>query len=148
MTDKKIRNFWYMTFFLDKETKKPAIICKQKNECRPPKSIEDFKNDGGDLIHDYEVAECNLKEAEKDMPEEDGEYKGKHLDDTESWERAVCDKYNLITSDEIEFKFSGGGFLSLAAADTIKMYWYQGSGDSQNLNQAGLYIFQVQSGGL
>ncbi len=105
MTDKKIRNFWYMTFFLDKETKKPAIICKQKNECRPPKSIEDFKNDGGDLIHDYEVAECNLKEAEKDMPEEDGEYKGKHLDDTESWERAVCDKYNLITSDEIEFKF-------------------------------------------
>ena len=105
MTDKKIRNFCYMTFFLDKETKKPAIICKQKNECRPPKSIEDFKNDGGDLIHDYEVAECNLKEAEKDMPEEDGEYKGKHLDDTESWERAVCDKYNLITSDEIEFKF-------------------------------------------
>ena len=57
------------------------------------------------MIHDYEVAECNLKEAEKDMPEEDGEYKGKHLDDTESWERAVCDKYNLITSDEIEFKF-------------------------------------------
>ena len=51
-------------------------------------------------------------------------------------------------ADDTEFKFSGGGFLSLAAADTIQMYWFQNSGDSQNLNQAGLYIFQVQSGGL
>lgn len=103
--DKKIQNFWYIEYFLDKETKKPAIVCKRKHECRPAKSIEDFKNSGGDLIHDYEVAEWYLKEKDIGMPEEDGEYKGEKIKDSEHWKWAVCDKYNLITADEIEFKF-------------------------------------------
>ena len=45
-------------------------------------------------------------------------------------------------------KYSGGGFLDLAATNTIKMYWYQNSGDSQNLTNAALYIYKVQTGGL
>ena len=51
-------------------------------------------------------------------------------------------------ADDIEMKYSGGGFLDLAATNTIKMYWYQGSGDSQNLTNAALYIYKVQTGGL
>ena len=51
-------------------------------------------------------------------------------------------------ADDIEMKYSGGGFLDLAATNTIKMYWYQNSGDSQNLTNAALYIYKVQTGGL
>jgi len=52
---------------------------------------------------------------------------------------------NRMTShaDDIEMKYSGGGFLNLAATNTIKMYWYQNSGDSQNLTNAALYIFKL-----
>jgi hypothetical protein len=46
-------------------------------------------------------------------------------------------------ADDREMKYSAGGFLSLAATNTIKMYWYQNSGDSQNLTNAALYIFRV-----
>jgi len=98
--NKKISKFWYMEFFLDKKTKKPAIVCVQKHECRPPKSIEDFKNNGGDLVHDYEPIEWNLKEDQNDMPTEEV-----GVGSTDNWVKAVCDKYNLITADEIEFKF-------------------------------------------
>ena len=94
--DKKISKFWYMEFFLDKETKKPAIVCVQKHECRPPKSIEDFKSNGGDLVHDYESIEWNLKEDENDMPTEEV-----GVGSIDNWVKAVCDKYNLITADEI-----------------------------------------------
>jgi len=44
---------------------------------------------------------------------------------------------------DVEFKFSGSGALNLSAGDTIKYYVYQNSGDSQNLNSAGLYIFRL-----
>ena len=110
--DKKISKFWNVEYFLDKETKKPAIVCVQKIECRPPKSIEDYKNTGGDLFYDYEVDSWHLEKTKEennrkiffnDMPEEDGEYKGEHINDIEHWRWAVCDKYNLITADKIEF---------------------------------------------
>ena len=57
---------------------------------------------------------------------------------------------NRMTSHatDTEVKYSGGGFLDLAATNTIKMYWYQNSGDSQNLTNAALYIYKVQTGGL
>ena len=44
---------------------------------------------------------------------------------------------------DVEFKFSGSGALNLSAGDTIKYYCFQNSGDSQNLNSAGLYIFKL-----
>ena len=44
---------------------------------------------------------------------------------------------------DVEFKFSASGSLNLSAADTISYYVYQNSGDSQNLNSAGLYIFKL-----
>ena len=44
---------------------------------------------------------------------------------------------------DVEFKFSGSGALNLSAGDTIKYYCFQNSGDSQNLNSAGLYIFRL-----
>jgi len=52
---------------------------------------------------------------------------------------------NRMTShaDNIEMKYSGGGFLNLSAADTIKMYWFQNSGDAQNLTNAALHIFKL-----
>ena len=52
---------------------------------------------------------------------------------------------NRLTAHDtdVEVKYSGGGFLNLAATNTISMYWYQNSGDSQNLNSAGLYIFKL-----
>ena len=52
---------------------------------------------------------------------------------------------NRMTSHatDTEVKYSGGGFLNLAATNTIKMYWYQNSGDSQNLTNAALHIFRV-----
>ena len=46
-------------------------------------------------------------------------------------------------TDNVEFKFSGSGSLNLSAGDTIKYYVYQNSGDSQNLTNAGLYIFKL-----
>ena len=50
---------------------------------------------------------------------------------------------NRMTSHttDTEVKYSGGGFLNLAAGNTIKMYWYQNSGDAQNLTNAALSIF-------
>ena len=52
---------------------------------------------------------------------------------------------NRMTSHatDTEVKYSGGGFLNLAATNTISMYWYQNSGDSQNLTNAALYIFKL-----
>jgi hypothetical protein len=52
---------------------------------------------------------------------------------------------NRLTAhaDDVEMKYGGGGFLNLAATNTIKVYWYQNSGDSQNLSNAALYIFKV-----
>ena len=44
---------------------------------------------------------------------------------------------------DVEFKFSGSGALNLSAADTISYYVYQNSGDSQNLTNAGLYMFKL-----
>ena len=44
---------------------------------------------------------------------------------------------------DVEFKFSGSGSLNLSAADTISYYVYQNSGDSQNLSNAGLYMFKL-----
>ena len=44
---------------------------------------------------------------------------------------------------DVEFKFSGSGAINLSAGDTIKYYVYQNSGDSQNLDSAGLYIFRL-----
>ena len=44
---------------------------------------------------------------------------------------------------DVEFKFSGSGAINLSAGDTIKYYVYQNSGDSQNLDNAGLYIFRL-----
>ena len=44
---------------------------------------------------------------------------------------------------DVEFKFSGSGAINLSAGDTIKYYVYQNSGDSQNLDNAGLYIFKL-----
>ena len=46
-------------------------------------------------------------------------------------------------ADDIEMKYSAGGFLNLSATNTIKMYWYQNSGDDQNLSTAALYIYKV-----
>ena len=46
-------------------------------------------------------------------------------------------------TDNVEFKFSGSGSLNLSAGDTIKYYVFQNSGDSQNLTNAGLYIFKL-----
>ena len=46
-------------------------------------------------------------------------------------------------ADNVEMKYGGGGFLNLAATNTIKMYWYQNSGESQNLSNAALYIFKL-----
>jgi len=43
----------------------------------------------------------------------------------------------------VEFKFSASGSLNLSAGDTIKYYVFQNSGDSQNLTNAGLYIFKL-----
>ena len=52
---------------------------------------------------------------------------------------------NRMTSHatDTEVKYSGGGFLNLSATNTIKLYWYQNSGDSQNLTNAALYIYKV-----
>ena len=52
---------------------------------------------------------------------------------------------NRVTAHDtdVEVKYSGGGFLNLAATNTISMYWYQNSGDSQNLTNAALYIFKL-----
>tara|TARA_R100001129_G_scaffold129623_1_gene91558 strand:- start:189 stop:710 length:522 start_codon:yes stop_codon:yes gene_type:complete len=44
---------------------------------------------------------------------------------------------------DVEFKFSASGSLNLSVGDTIKYYVYQNSGDSQNLTNAGLYIFKL-----
>ena len=52
---------------------------------------------------------------------------------------------NRLTAHDtdVEMKYGGGGFLNLAATNTIKMYWYQNSGDAQNLSNAALYIFKL-----
>ena len=43
----------------------------------------------------------------------------------------------------VEFKFSASGAINLSAGDTIQYRVFQNSGDSQNLDNAGLYIFRV-----
>jgi len=110
----KIRNIWEHTYFKDKKTKKNAVVCERKIECRPPKSIDDYKNNGGDLIHDYESVEWNLKEDENDMPYEGGEYKGEEIDDVGDWIGIICEKYNLIndetTVDRIKVEWEDGTF--------------------------------------
>ena len=52
---------------------------------------------------------------------------------------------NRETSDSTdeEFKFSFGGSLDLAEADTIKLYAYQNSGETLDINQPALWSFRV-----
>ena len=98
--DKKIQNVWDKIIFKDKKTKEVAIVCERKFENRPAKSIEDFKNNSADLIHDYEVIKWNLKEDEDEMPYEGGEYDGEEINDTGEWIAIVEEKYNLIYENE------------------------------------------------
>jgi|TARA_B110000503_G_scaffold141593_1_gene235601 hypothetical protein len=98
--EKKIQNVWDKIIFKDKKTKKVAIVCEAKSECRPAKPISIFKNEGGDLIHDYEVVEWNLKEDKDEMPYEGGEYDGEEINDTSEWIVIVEKKYNLIYENE------------------------------------------------
>ena len=46
------------------------------------------------------------------------------------------------TENRIPYKYTSG-ILNLSAADTISYYVYQNSGDSQNLTNAGLYMFKL-----
>lgn len=98
--DRKIKNFWERVYFLDKKTEKISILCERNLFCLPPKSIEDFDTNGCTDSNVYEVAEWHLKEDKNDILSEYGEYKGEEIEDVAHWIWAVCDKYNLITSDE------------------------------------------------
>ena len=114
--EKKIRNLWYKEIFLDKKTKKISIVCERRHECRPAKSIDDFKNEGGDLIHDYESVEWNLKEDENDMPTEEV-----GVGSTDNWIGAVCDKYNLIAPEQ--------------AKEKVRVEWEDGTFTEQNYDE-------------
>ena len=127
MTDeKKIRNLWYKEIFLDKKTKKISIVCERRHECRPAKSIDDFKNEGGDLIHDYESVEWNLKEDENDMPYEGGEYKGEEINDVGDWIAIIEEKYNLINEDVP---------LAKQGKEKIKVEWEDGTITENNRDE-------------
>ena len=127
MTDeKKIRNLWYKEIFLDKKTKKISIVCERRHECRPAKSIDDFKNEGGDLIHDYESVEWNLKDDENDMPYEGGEYKGEEINDVGDWIAIIEEKYNLINEDVP---------LAKQGKEKIKVEWEDGTITENNRDE-------------
>ena len=127
MTDeRKIKNVWERIIFKDVKTKEVSIVCERKFECRPAKPINIFKNEGGDLIHDYESVEWNLKGDENDMPYEGGEYKGEEINDVGDWIAIIEEKYNLINEDVP---------LAKQGKEKIKVEWEDGTITENNRDE-------------
>jgi len=127
MTDeKKIKNVWERIIFKDVKTKEVSIVCERKFECCPAKPINIFKNEGGDLIHDYESVEWNLKDDENDMPYEGGEYKGEENNDVGDWIAIIEEKYNLINEDVP---------LAKQGKEKIKVEWEDGTITENNRDE-------------
>lgn len=93
MTNKKLEAVINHTHFVD-DKGVVKIHCTRRCECRPPKTLAEYENDGGDLIHDFELANWYLQSNKDKMPLE---HDCESLDD---WEGTICKKYGL----QIEIK--------------------------------------------
>ena len=92
---KKILAYYDRLNFVDPKTQSVMIVCESKFECRPAKTLKAIRNDGADLMYNYEVTEWNLKQSQNEMIYEEEEYNGEMFIDKDDWVRAVEDNFKL-----------------------------------------------------
>jgi hypothetical protein len=84
---KKISKYFEKINFIDPKTKVVMIVCERIMECRPPKTLEEIRDYGADLIYNYEVIEWNLKQSQNDFIEEGN--------DTGEWISVIEERFKL-----------------------------------------------------